>query len=75
MLKFGQKVRITPPANAVRNYPAFCKAFSGLVGKFIRPTLTSLDRKMYPEDFAIIGIGKKQEEFLTVDSRWLTTVS
>lgn len=30
---------------------------------------------MYPEDFAIIGIGKKQEEFLTVDSRWLTTVS
>lgn len=30
---------------------------------------------MYPEDFAIIAIGKKEDTFLTVDMRWLTAAS
>lgn len=75
MLKNGTKVTITPPGGAAKHFPAFCKAFAGIQGKFIRPTVTSLDRKMYPEDFAIIGIGKKFEEFLTVDINWLTATS
>lgn len=75
MLKNGTKVRITPPGNAFAKYPAFCKTFAGMVGKFIRPTLTSLDRKMYPENFVVISIGKEDKEHLTVDANWLTVAS
>lgn len=73
----GSKVRITPNSGAQRDYPAFCKAFTGRVGKFIRLTLTSMDRKAYPEDFAMVAVEEadKSETFLTVDHRWLTTAS
>lgn len=75
MFKSGQTVRITPHG-AARRYGSFCKAFAGVTGRFIRMTLTSLDRTSYPEEFAIIAIGKKEnEQFLTVDSRWLSATS
>lgn len=75
MLKIGAKVRITPPHSAFKQYPGFCKKFTNMVGKLIRPTIPSLDRKAYPEDFVVLGLGKKHDEFLTVDVRWLTAVS
>lgn len=72
----GTKVRITPPAGSDIKYSAFCKAFAGIVGTFIRPTHFS---SLFPGEFIIIGLGKgtkeKYEQFLTVDKNWLTAAS
>lgn len=79
--KTGTKVTITIPAKAKREHSAFSKAFSGVVGKLIRFAPLSLDRKMYPETFAIVGIGKDTNgkehnaHHVYVDTNWLTVAS
>lgn len=85
MLKQGDKVRIQMQSGMARKYPAFAKAFDGVLGRYVGDVSTKEYGPIWPihyERKVVAGLvevditkpGDDKKSIIKIDRHWLAAV-